>query len=135
MERHTAATILRALADGRDPYTGSRLADGAHHHPDTVRALYCAIAALEASDTLPAVALVDWNMPNMNGLELIRAVRADAATRDLPIVMVTTESETSQMVRALAAGASEYVMKPFTAEVVLDKLAFLGILAPTAVTP
>lgn len=52
MERHTAATILRALADGRDPYTGSRLADGAHHHPDTVRALYCAIAALEAS---PAV--------------------------------------------------------------------------------
>lgn len=94
-----------------------------------------ALAALEASDTLPAVALVDWNMPNMNGLELIRAVRADAATRDLPIVMVTTESETSQMVRALAAGASEYVMKPFTAEVVLDKLAFLGILAPTAVTP
>ena len=92
-----------------------------------------ALAALEEMDGLPDVALVDWNMPNMDGLELIRAVRKDPVTRDLPLVMVTTESEMSQMVRALAAGASEYVMKPFTPEIVLDKLALLGIVTTTAV--
>lgn len=88
---------------------------------------------LEALDRLdeatepPAVMLVDWNMPNMNGLELIRAVRSNPDRRDLPIIMVTTESEMSQMVKALAAGANEYVMKPFTSDVILDKLDLLGI--------
>ena len=76
-------------------------------------------------DGLPDVMLVDWNMPEMNGLELIRAIRNDPDhldRRDVPIVMVTTESETSQMVKALAAGASEDVMKPFTKDVIADKL-------------
>lgn len=75
----------------------------------------------------PRVVLVDWNMPVMNGLEFIRAVRADARYRDLAIMMVTTESEASQVVRALAAGANEYVMKPFTPEILLDKLALIGV--------
>jgi two-component system chemotaxis response regulator CheY len=75
----------------------------------------------------PRVVLVDWNMPVMNGLEFIRAVRADARYRDLAILMVTTESEASQVVRALAAGANEYVMKPFTPDILLDKLALLGV--------
>lgn len=86
-----------------------------------------ALACLDEGPELPAVMLVDWNMPNMNGLELIRAVRSHPERRDLPIVMVTTESEMSQMVKALAAGASEYVMKPFTEDVILDKLDLLGI--------
>lgn len=77
----------------------------------------------------PDVMLVDWNMPEMNGLELIRAVRADATRRDIPIVMVTTETEVEQVVRALAAGASEYVMKPFTKDVISDKLDLLGIVS------
>jgi two-component system chemotaxis response regulator CheY len=86
-----------------------------------------ALARLDEIGEPPAVMLVDWNMPNMNGLELIRAVRADADRRDVPILMVTTESEMDQMVRALAAGASEYVMKPFTRDVILDKLDLLGV--------
>jgi two-component system chemotaxis response regulator CheY len=91
-----------------------------------------ALERLDESRDLPDVMLVDWNMPEMNGLELIRAVRGDAThpeRREIPIVMVTTESEMSQMVRALAAGASEYVMKPFTREVILEKLDLLGIRA------
>ena len=87
------------------------------------------VEALERLDSngLPDLMLVDWNMPVMNGLELIRAVRADRTRRDIPILMVTTETETSQIVRALAAGASEYLMKPFLAEAVTDKLEMLGI--------
>jgi len=79
----------------------------------------------------PDVMLVDWNMPEMNGLELIRAVRRNPDRRAIPIVMVTTENETPQMVRALAAGASEYVMKPFTKAVIREKLDLLGIVART----
>ncbi len=75
------------------------------------------------------VALVDWNMPEMDGLAFIRAVRAEDSYRDLCLMMVTTESETSQMVRALAAGAHEYVMKPFTKEVIQEKLALLGVVS------
>jgi two-component system chemotaxis response regulator CheY len=87
------------------------------------------VEALEQLDIigLPDLMLVDWNMPVMNGLELIRAVRADATRRDIPILMVTTETESSQIVRALAAGASEYLMKPFMAEAISDKLELLGI--------
>lgn len=77
---------------------------------------------------LPDVALVDWNMPEMDGLEFVHAVRRDAALRKLPLMMVTTETEMDQMVRALAAGANEYVMKPFTKEVIAEKLTLIGIL-------
>ena len=73
-----------------------------------------ALDLLAALDQLPDLALVDWNMPNMNGLEFVTAVRADARLREMTLVMVTTESEQSQIVRALAAGAHEYVIKPFT---------------------
>lgn len=73
------------------------------------------------------IALVDWNMPEMNGFEFVCAVRAEAAYNDVRLMMVTTESEMSQMVKALEAGANEYVMKPFTKEVIREKLAILGI--------
>lgn len=78
------------------------------------------------------MAFVDWNMPEMNGLEFIRAVRADRKDRRLPIVMVTTEAETDRMMLALAAGASEYVMKPFTRDIILGKLELLGLLPAEA---
>lgn len=71
--------------------------------------------------------LVDWNMPEMNGLDFVRAVRADATYRKLPIMMVTTETEASQMGKALAAGANEYVTKPFTKDTIQGKLKLLGI--------
>ena len=80
-----------------------------------------------AEGPLPDVMLVDWNMPEMNGIELIRAVRATPEYRAIPVVMVTTETAAAQVVRALAAGASDYVMKPFTRDVIVEKLALLGI--------
>jgi two-component system chemotaxis response regulator CheY len=73
------------------------------------------------------VALVDWNMPEMNGFEFVRAVRADPAYRELRLVMVTTETEASQVTSALEAGANEYVMKPFNRDVIVEKLGLLGL--------
>jgi two-component system chemotaxis response regulator CheY len=70
--------------------------------------------------------LVDWNMPVMNGLEFIQAVRKVRAWDEVRLVMVTTETESEQVQRAINAGANEYVMKPFTAEVLVAKLSLLG---------
>jgi two-component system chemotaxis response regulator CheY len=71
--------------------------------------------------------LVDWNMPVMNGLEFVRQVRADSTWDDVTIVMVTTETETSQMLAALDSGANDYIMKPFTEEIITERLMLLGI--------
>ncbi len=75
------------------------------------------------------LALVDWNMPIMNGLEFVIAVRARSDWDSLRMVMVTTEVEMSQVSRALMAGAEEYVMKPFTTDILRDKLSMMGLLA------
>jgi len=87
-----------------------------------------ALARLEEG-ALPDVALIDWNMPVMNGLELVEAVRRNPAYQGVRLVMVTTESESTQVMRALEAGAEEYLFKPFTPEAVIDKLAMLGLLS------
>ena len=71
--------------------------------------------------------LVDWNMPEMNGLEFIKAVRAQRAYDGVRLVMVTTETEQEQVLRALDAGANEYVMKPFTREILVAKLSLLDV--------
>jgi len=71
--------------------------------------------------------LVDWNMPVMNGYELVCAVRANALLGDIRIMMVTTETSMENVTKALAAGANEYLMKPFTKELLLEKLAILGL--------
>ncbi|GII26138.1 response regulator [Planosporangium mesophilum] len=86
-----------------------------------------ALDLLEASDVVPAVALVDWNMPEMNGLEFVTAARSNPKYRTMTMMMVTTEGEQSQIVRALAAGAHEYVIKPFTPDAIEEKLALLGV--------
>ena len=70
--------------------------------------------------------LVDWNMPVMDGLEFIQAVRQIRVWDSVQIVMVTTETESEQVTRAMTAGANEYVMKPFTADVLVAKLSLLG---------
>ena len=79
------------------------------------------------SAPLPDVVLVDWNMPEMDGLEFIKAVRREARYSGLVVVMVTTETETDQMLRALTAGADEYLMKPFQKEGLVDKLRLVGV--------
>jgi two-component system, chemotaxis family, chemotaxis protein CheY len=77
---------------------------------------------------VPDLATVDWNMPVMDGLQFVAAVRSNPALRSMTMMMVTSESEHTQIVRALAAGAHEYVIKPFTADAIRDKLALLGLL-------
>ena len=64
----------------------------------------------------------DWNMPNMTGIELLRAIRADAALKHLPVLMVTAEAKKENIIEAAQAGASGYVVKPFTAATLDEKL-------------
>ncbi len=73
------------------------------------------------------LALVDWNMPVMDGLEFITAVRARKEYAGLRLMMVTTETESDQVMRAMAAGADEYVMKPFTKDVLVAKMSLLDV--------
>ena len=79
---------------------------------------------LERSNDIELV-LVDWNMPVMDGLEFIQTVRAQKIYDPVRIVMVTTEAEHTQVLRAMQAGANEYVMKPFTKEILTAKLSLL----------
>jgi two-component system chemotaxis response regulator CheY len=76
---------------------------------------------------VPDLALVDWNMPEMNGLELIEVVRDLQDFDAMKIIMCTTETEVSQMTLAMLSGANEYVMKPFTADIIVDKMALVGL--------
>ena len=73
------------------------------------------------------IMLVDWNMPEMNGYDFLCAVRATPAYQRVPLMMVTSETEISQMAKALQAGANEYIMKPFTKEEMVLKLGLMGI--------
>ncbi len=73
------------------------------------------------------LALVDWNMPVMDGLEFVKAVRARPEYDDVILMMVTTEGDADHMMTALEAGANEYAMKPFTAAVIEEKLQLLGV--------
>ena len=76
---------------------------------------------------LPELVLVDWNMPVMTGIEFVDAVRRPPYSSAAKVVMVTTETEIPQVVRALEVGADEYVMKPFTKESIFEKLQLLGL--------
>jgi two-component system chemotaxis response regulator CheY len=72
------------------------------------------------------LALVDWNMPVMDGLEMLKQLRADGFS-SMKVMMVTTEAENDFILRALDAGADEYLMKPFDDEALCEKLAMLGL--------
>jgi two-component system chemotaxis response regulator CheY len=77
------------------------------------------------------LALVDWNMPDMNGCEFIQAVRKDNTYQDMRMMMVTKETAIDKVAEALEAGADEYIMKPFTKEILVKKLALIGINTPS----
>lgn len=110
----------------------------------TIRGIICKILrhigleVVEAGDGLQALeqmrrnpdvelVLVDWNMPVMNGLDFIVAVRAQPSYDHVRILMVTSETESDQVTRAIDAGANEYLMKPFSQEVLIAKLDLLDI--------
>lgn len=91
-----------------------------------------AINGREALDRLRGMAkadvvLVDWNMPEMDGLSFVRAVRADNEYAAVPLMMVTTNVELCNVAEALDAGANEYMMKPFTMDILRAKLELLGL--------
>jgi len=80
-----------------------------------------AIAKLEADNSINFV-ITDWNMPNVTGLELTKKIRSGAATAALPILMVTTRGVKEDIVEALQAKVSNYVVKPFTPQVLKEKI-------------
>lgn len=86
-----------------------------------------ALAALEAQGPFD-LAMVDWNMPVMNGYDFVVEARRRVPSERMKIVMCTTETEIEQISKALAAGADEYVMKPFTKDAIQSKLAMLGLI-------
>jgi two-component system, chemotaxis family, chemotaxis protein CheY len=88
------------------------------------------VEALEQLKRHPDVELmrVDWNMPQMNGYDLLRAVRAQRAYDRVRILMVTSEAQGEQVSRALEAGANEYLMKPFNKDVLVAKINLLDVL-------
>ena len=86
------------------------------------------LEALVSAPKIPGLGLIllDWNMPEMDGRTLLQRLRQDPDFADIPIMMVTTESEMEQVEVALESGASEYLMKPFDRKALLEKLLLLG---------
>src|SRR3978361_237210 len=87
-----------------------------------------ALRVLDGSSA-PDVALVDWNMPNMTGIDLVTAVRKNSAWNDMKVVMVTTAADLVRVQAALGQGANEYVLKPFTPQTLAEKLTMIGVAA------
>jgi two-component system chemotaxis response regulator CheY len=87
-----------------------------------------ALKVMESEKAAVNLVLADWNMPEMNGLELLKQLRQDPNLAALKVIMVTTETELDHIVSALRAGANEYVMKPFTKDILREKLELVGIL-------
>jgi two-component system chemotaxis response regulator CheY len=77
--------------------------------------------------TMPDCVLLDWNMPIMNGIEFLKALRAEFGPDNPPVVFCTTESDISFIEQAIANGAQEYIMKPFDSEILLGKFAQAGL--------
>jgi two-component system, chemotaxis family, chemotaxis protein CheY len=86
-----------------------------------------ALDVIEVEKAPVQLVLADWNMPEVSGIELLRQLRQNPEYSSIVIVMVTTETELGHMAEALAAGANEYVMKPFTKEILIGKLQVAGI--------
>ncbi len=82
------------------------------------------LQAWELLDTIDDINILitDWNMPEMNGLDLVKKVRGDQRFIDIPIIMVTTEGGKAEVITALKAGVNNYIVKPFTPQVLKEKL-------------
>ena len=87
-----------------------------------------AVALTSCRAEMPDCVLLDWNMPVMNGIEFLRALRSEFGDGDPTVLFCTTENDITFIETAIAAGAQEYVMKPFDAEILLGKFAQAGLL-------
>jgi two-component system chemotaxis response regulator CheY len=86
-----------------------------------------ALEVIEVEKTAITLVLADWNMPEIDGLELLKRLRQKPELASLVVVMVTTETELGQMAAALESGANEYIMKPFTKDILVEKLQLVGV--------
>ena len=105
LERHGA--VVREAADGQE-------------------------ALFACREELPRLVLLDWNMPVMDGLEFLKAARAEFGPDEPVVVLCTTENDFERILMALGAGAQEYIMKPFDDAILAGKLVQLGLLPETA---
>jgi two-component system, chemotaxis family, chemotaxis protein CheY len=85
------------------------------------------ISLLQQDPRSISLVCADWNMPEMNGLEFVKALRSDVRFKDTPVMMITSETHSERMEAALRSGVSEYVTKPFTEAIILEKLEILHI--------
>lgn len=88
-----------------------------------------ALAQLDPANP-PDIVLVDWNMPVMDGLALVKAIRSIRGFAEMTVLMVSSESEPGKMMKALLAGADDYLVKPVSQEIISEKLGVLGVLDP-----
>ncbi|MCA9726381.1 MAG: response regulator [Candidatus Eisenbacteria bacterium] len=116
-DSRTMRVILRGIL-GELGYTVTEASDGQD-----------ALNKMRQENGLPGFVLLDWNMPVMNGYECLIEMRKNPALADVPVMMVTTEGEQEAVVKALMAGANEYLMKPFTKEMIAEKLQMMGLKA------
>lgn len=86
------------------------------------------IALDKCKESMPDIILLDWNMPNMNGLEFLEALRSSPGGDRPKVIFCTTENDMSYIQRAITAGADEYIMKPFDNEIIAGKLSQVGLL-------
>lgn len=100
-------------------------------HTDVVEAEH-GVEAWEklSTDESIKVVITDWNMPEMNGLDLVKKIRAEKKYEDMPIIMVTTEGGKAEVITALKAGVNNYIVKPFTPQVLKEKLEDVLGIAP-----
>lgn len=85
-----------------------------------------AVSFLETHEP-PSLFFVDWVMPGMSGVEFVTWLRGQSPTNKVPVVMVTAQKDMTQIAQAIQSGANEYIMKPFSREVIEEKLKLLGI--------
>ncbi|MCF6262745.1 MAG: phosphate regulon transcriptional regulator PhoB [Xanthomonadales bacterium] len=100
---------------------------------ETLTAQDAQAALAVISDNRPDIVLLDWMMPGTNGIELARRLRADAATRDLPIIMLTARSTENDRVNGLETGCDDYILKPFSPRELIARIK--SLLRRTALTP
>ncbi len=81
-----------------------------------------ALALKAVAAARPDLIMMDWNMPNLSGIEALKKLKGDPATKAIPVIMVTSESEKTAILEAIKIGAANYIVKPFNADIIKEKI-------------